>query len=82
MEEFQFQPSAACELVPKITKQHQKRYGTAALAGHYKGKRENEREKGDSEIDIFVAMQDRERGRKKRRIQQVEATTVKKEDWE
>ncbi|ELW72282.1 hypothetical protein TREES_T100019135 [Tupaia chinensis] len=57
MEEFQFQPSGACELVPKITEEHQRLYGTAALAGNYTGKREgkkeNESEREDPKICIF-----------------------------
>ena len=68
MEEFQFQPSGACELVTKITEQKKRMYRTAALAGSYKGKREKERQKRereDSEICVFRAMQDLERGRKR-----------------
>lgn len=74
MEEFQFQPSGACELVPKITEQHQRLYWTAALAESYKGRRENEteREKGDSGVYVFWAMQDSERDRKKKKIEEVE----------
>lgn len=65
MEVFQFQPSGACELVPKITEQHQRLYGTAALAGHYKGKRENERERGfwNQRICDHVRRGERQKGK-------------------